>query len=188
MSESKPRDQAHRRQHPMSEEQIMNAPIEDHETISSPTLPASIALLLRDGAPTLSEAEIETIYGIATMLYRREQYAQAGDLFRLLVLCRPRDARSWLALGASHEAIGDDERAIALYEVGAVAPEGTSDRVRAQVYLARVLVRQRRALEAREWLDKIDEGLAEGELDPGLTPQLAAVRREVDRAAPQRAR
>src|SRR6185436_7408871 len=72
--------------------------------------------------------------------YARDDYSKAMDLFRLLVLAKPEDARGWFSLGAAHEASGDDERAAAMYEAARGAPEGERHRFEATAYLARLLL------------------------------------------------
>jgi tetratricopeptide (TPR) repeat protein len=110
------------------------------------------------------DAEIEAVYAIGHAYYVREDYVRAADVFRLLSLCRPEQARGWMALAACHEAANDEDRAEALYEAAVIAPEREADRARARVYLARMLARQRRFSEAREQLERVDLDLVDDEL------------------------
>jgi tetratricopeptide (TPR) repeat protein len=120
------------------------------------------------GSPPLSDHEVELLYGIGRLHYERDQHATAMDLFRVLVLCRPNDARGWFSLAACHEAVDDDERAIALYEVAAAAPQGDEDRLRARLFLARLLDRVGRSAEARERLADVETALDAIDADDGL--------------------
>src|SRR5947209_15943221 len=97
----------------------MNTTAPDAET---PPLPPIVSSFVRGAAPPLSREEVDGIYSVGVRLYARERYAEASDVFRLLVLYRPREARGWTALAACHEALGDDDRAIALYNLAALAP------------------------------------------------------------------
>lgn len=140
------------------------------------SLPPSIATYLRDGPPQLTAAEIDAIYGVGAMFYTRERYAEACDLFRLMVLLRPQESRGWLSLAACHEGMGDDERALALYEVAALAPYARPDQLRARLYLARLLVKLERDEEARDRVDELDRAIGEETLEPTFAAQLEAVR------------
>jgi len=119
-------------------------------TIDASALPPWIPEFVRNGAPVLQNAEADAIYAIGHAYYAREQFQRAADLFRLLVLCRANETRGWFSLAACHEAIGDDDRAIALYRIAIAAPIGKDDRLRAHVYLARMMVRLGRKDEARD--------------------------------------
>ncbi len=133
---------------------------DSREIVLSPMLDA----LVREGMPPLSDQEIDAVYGVGLQFYARERWVEASDLFRLLVLCRPGELRPWLGLAACHEALGDEERALALYRV-AVATGGVGQHV-ANAYLARLLSKLGQHDEAREILetlvvDESDEAAAE---------------------------
>ena len=83
---------------------------------------------LTGAAPALEPADIEAIYALAHALFKESRWSQAADLFQLLVLCRPQQARGWLGLGGCREALQQRERALIAYEAGLVAPEGAEAR------------------------------------------------------------
>lgn len=115
-------------------------------------LPKTLAAIVRDGPPPLTEADVDGIYAIGADLYTREHWSEAQDVFRLLVLVRPTYARGWIALAACHEAQDEDDRAISLYQVASCAAARVDARL-AQLYLARILAKSGRNDEAREILD-----------------------------------
>jgi tetratricopeptide (TPR) repeat protein len=117
-------------------------------------LPKTLAAIVRDGPPPLTPQELDGIYAVGADLYGRERWSEAEDVFRLLVLVRPTDARGWIALAACHEARGDDDRAVSLYQVASCAPSRVDARL-AQLYLARLLAKTGRHDEAREILELI---------------------------------
>lgn len=128
--------------------------ITPHE--GSSVLPPIVSAFLRQGAPPLSREEIDGIYTVGVRLYGRERFAEASDVFRLVILCRPRQARGWLALAACHEGLGDDDRAIALYKLATIAPSSNSNRRRARLYLARLYAKLGRHAEARDELESLE--------------------------------
>lgn len=143
----------------------------DAAPIDLAELSPQLASLVLAGPPPLTEQEIDAIYGVGLGYYGRERFSEAGDVFRLLVLLRPRQARVWLALAASHEAVCDDERAIALYRVAAATPAPTDVHKVVEAYLARLLAKVGRHDEARELVESIpvddedDEAMARLVLD-----------------------
>jgi tetratricopeptide (TPR) repeat protein len=119
--------------------------------------------------------EVEAVYAIGHAYYAREDFRRAADVFRLLVLTRPQEARGWTALGACHDAVDETEQAEALYEAALLAPLGDKDRDRARVFLARLLASQGRDDEARTHVEAL-EGL---ELADVLDAELGALHRRV---------
>jgi tetratricopeptide (TPR) repeat protein len=117
-------------------------------------LPETLAAIVRDGPPPLTASDLDHIYAVGADLYVRERWSEAQDVFRLLVLVHPSDARGWIALAACHEAQADDERAIALYQLASGASSREDSR-RARLYLARVLAKTGRHDEARQILEAI---------------------------------
>jgi tetratricopeptide (TPR) repeat protein len=89
----------------------------------------------RGEAPSLAAREVDAIYALAWAMFERGRYAEAADLFQLLTLCRPQEARAWLGLGASREASGDRVRAQVAYEAATIAPIGEGDRQAADTRL-----------------------------------------------------
>ena len=79
-------------------------------------------------APSLGRREIETIYALAFALFNEGRAAQSADLFQLLVLCAPQQARGWLGLGACRERLRQPELALIAYEGGLIAPDGDGAR------------------------------------------------------------
>ena len=115
-------------------------------------LPKTLAAIVRDGPPPLTQADVDGIYAIGADLYTREHWSEAQDVFRLLVLVRPTYARGWIALAACHEAQGEEDRAISLYQVASCATTRADARL-AQLYLARLFAKGGRHDEAREILE-----------------------------------
>ena len=117
---------------------------------------------LTTGRLPLDPSWVEAAYAVGHQFYSRDEHHKAIDLFRLLVLARPDEARGWFSLGAAHEASGDEERAERMYEVARGAPHGERHRREATAYLARLLVNRGEVEMARglvaELLAVIDEG------------------------------
>ncbi len=139
--------------------------------------PAPIGALLESWLqhpPALERREeAEAVYAIGHAYYARDDFRRAADVFRLLVLTRPQEARGWTALGACHDAVDEAEQAEALYEAALLAPLGDADRDRARVFLARLLTAQGRDDEARAHVEAL-EGL---ELADVLDAELASLHR-----------
>lgn len=130
---------------------------------------------LRDGPKLHGHDEVEAVYAIGHAYYAREDFRRAADVFRLMVLTRPQEARGWTALAACHDAVDDTEQAETLYEAALLAPIGDHDRDRARVFLARLLASQGRASEAREHLDAL-EGLDHADV---LEAEITSLRRSI---------
>jgi Flp pilus assembly protein TadD len=130
---------------------------------------------LRDAPALERHEEVEAVYAIGHTYYAREDFRRAADVFRLLVLTRPQEARGWTALGACHDAVDEVEQAEALYEAALLAPLGEVDRDRARVFLARLLASQGRLDEAQAHVDAL-EGL---ELVDVIGAELASIRRDL---------
>ena len=62
---------------------------------------------------------LEALYSAGHWLLTAERFADAAVVFRTMALAAPSDERCWLALGSCHEAIGQLEIAISLYEIAA---------------------------------------------------------------------
>jgi Flp pilus assembly protein TadD len=122
----------------------------------SAELPPIVSKFLSGDAPPLSREDVDGIYSAALRLYGRERWSEAGDVFRFLVLTQPEQARVWIGLAACHEALGDDDYAIALYEVACNATTPNPHRTRARLHLARLLVRLGRHDDARTELDALE--------------------------------
>ncbi len=66
-------------------------------------------------------ATLESLYGVGHWLVANERHADALDVFRTMLLVDGTDARAWLGLGACHEALGETEKAVALYGLASSA-------------------------------------------------------------------
>jgi hypothetical protein len=60
---------------------------------------------------------IEAMYATGHWLLFERRVKDAGEVFRLMVLNAPSDERSWLGLGATHEALGQHGIASELYRL-----------------------------------------------------------------------
>src|SRR5258708_35996501 len=85
--------------------------------------PSMLEEFLTTGRLPLDDSWVDAAYAVGHKFYSRDEYGKAIDLFRLLVLARPDDARGWFSLAAAHEASGDEVRAVMLYETARGAPE-----------------------------------------------------------------
>ncbi|GAC1557393.1 MAG: hypothetical protein NVS3B10_17310 [Polyangiales bacterium] len=133
-----------------------------------------VSSILDGDPPPLTQQEVDGIYAVGLGLYARERFLEASDVFRLLVLVRPSEARGWLALAASHEGLGDDERAVELYAIARSAPVCGANRRRASLQLARLCARLGRPAEARAELELVD---LEDDDDPSMVEELAGLQR-----------
>jgi len=71
---------------------------------------------------TTPQTSVEALYATGHWLLSAERFDDAAIVFRMMALAAPSDERSWLALGACHEGIGQQAIAASLYEIaGAVA-------------------------------------------------------------------
>jgi Flp pilus assembly protein TadD len=64
------------------------------------------------------ELAVESLYATGHWLLEQNRYSDAATVFRTMLLAAPTDERSWLALGACHEAIGQLNVAEKLYRSG----------------------------------------------------------------------
>jgi hypothetical protein len=88
---------------------------------------------------------IEALYATAHWLLSEERPADASCVLRAMALVAPTDERSWLALGACHEALGQPEVALQMYGTGRVLARPS---VRCDLARARVLRMEGRGHEA----------------------------------------
>ncbi len=149
------------------------------QTTHAQTDPTALGAILESWLRPTPEVDpnqqAEAVYAIGHAYYAREDFRRAADVFRLLVLTRPQEARGWTALAACHDAVDDVEHAEALYEAALLAPIGEHERDRARVFLARLLASQGRTAEAREHVEAI-EGL---ELADVLETEIRTLRRQL---------
>lgn len=130
--------------------------------LASEVLPRSFSAFLRGETRALTSMEADLVHAVGAAFHERGDLATAIDVFRLLVLGAPRDARSWASLAIVHEALEDFERAAELYGVASVAPNDEGWRVRAAVYRARALWWLARFDDAAEALATVDESDVDG--------------------------
>jgi hypothetical protein len=107
---------------------------------SGQTAPAAVTR-----APVDQVRGVEALYATAHWLLSEERPADASCLLRAMALVAPTDERSWLALGACHEALGQPEVALQMYGTGRVLARPS---VRCDLARARVLRREGRDHEA----------------------------------------
>jgi hypothetical protein len=100
-------------------------------------------------APTV----IEVLYAAGKGLLERGQTSESADVFRAMLVTAPSDERSWLGLGACHEALCQDAIALELYAMGTAA----SGSVRCQVARSRVLRALGREADAETALDRAED-------------------------------
>jgi tetratricopeptide (TPR) repeat protein len=115
---------------------------------------------------------IESLYATGYWLLEQSRYADAASVFRTMLVAAPTDERSWLALGACHEAAGQTAIAEKLYRSGV---EVASPPVRCAVAQARTLRALGRDEEADLAFDRA-EALA-SELDGEAGAVVANARR-----------
>lgn len=60
----------------------------------------------------------DTLYALGQWLIEEGRAADAVHVYRTMLMSAPQDERSWLGIGQSHERLGHDEPALALYELG----------------------------------------------------------------------
>jgi Flp pilus assembly protein TadD len=79
---------------------------------------------------------VEALYATAHWLLSEGRPADAACVLRAMALVAPTDDRSWLALGACHEALGQPEVALQMYGTGRVLAHAS---VRCDLARARIL-------------------------------------------------
>ena len=101
---------------------------------------------------------IDTLYATAHSLLHEERPKDAACVVRAMVLAAPTDERGWLALGLSHEALGQPDIALEMYATGRVmaAPSPRCELARARVL--RLLGRDDAAGEALDVASSLADG------------------------------
>lgn len=122
-------------------------------------------------APSIEPAEQRALFAAGHILYARDEYERAADVFRFIVLADPLDADAWWALGACHEQLGDFEAAALQYENAFRFGEARAD---VGLLWTRALIRAG-STDAKEALNEV----AELELDGVQSRQLSALRAEL---------
>jgi tetratricopeptide (TPR) repeat protein len=101
--------------------------------------------------PPPSPGAIEALYATGHWLYSQTRYSHAQSVFRALIHIAPEDERGWLALGACHEALDQQDIAMELYAAaGSVVPTAP----RCELARARIFRRRGLAREARESIEE----------------------------------
>jgi Flp pilus assembly protein TadD len=124
--------------------------------------------------PVDAKRGIEALYATGHWLLTQDRPADAACVFRAMALLAPQDERSWLALGACHEALGQSERALQMYGTGRVLARPS---VRCDIARSRLLRTKDRDHEADAVLEHASE-TAEG-LDDQVLIELVAAERKV---------
>ncbi len=97
---------------------------------------------------------VEALYATGHWLLSQARPADAACVFRAMALLAPKDERSWLALGACHETLGQPSRAIQMYGTGRVLARPA---VRCDLARARALRAANREEDARALLAQAKE-------------------------------
>ena len=79
---------------------------------------------------------LEALYATGHWLLSRERVHDAASVFRGMAVLAPDDERPWLALGACHEALKQEELALTMYSTGQLL---TRPAVRSRLARARTL-------------------------------------------------
>jgi Flp pilus assembly protein TadD len=116
---------------------------------------------------------VEALYATGHWLFSEQRAHDAASVFRALALVAPTDERSWLALGACHEALGQPELALEMYGTGRVIARPS---VRCSIAQARVYRAQGRDDDAEAALANAAE-LADSVEDESLVELVDAERR-----------
>jgi tetratricopeptide (TPR) repeat protein len=116
---------------------------------------------------------VEALYATGHWLLSQERPSDAATVFRAMALLAPEDERSWLALGASHEALGQSDVALEMYGTGHMLARPIS--VRCDLARARVLRGAQRTDEAEAALEQASRA-AELRQDESLIDLVAAER------------
>lgn len=120
---------------------------------------------VRGTLPAIDDGHAEALYAAGHAFYENDDYVRAADVFRLLAFARPHSGRSWLALAATHDAAGEEDRALALYGIATEALEATiEERALAFLHLARLEHLTGESERASEDLARFDELAQELEL------------------------
>lgn len=114
-----------------------------------------------DPANLVDVSQTETLYAAALWLLREERPSDAMHLFRLMLLCAPRDERGWLGLGTTHEHLGQESVALQIFATA----KGAADAPRCAIARARLLRKLGRDDEADAAFDEAEATASEGHDD-----------------------
>ncbi len=130
-------------------------------------------MIARTATPAPPRRAVEALYATGHWLYSQQRLAHALVVFRALIHLAPEDERGWLAVGACHEAHGQHDIALRLYDSArSVAPAAP----RCEIARSRIL--RARGLEdaARDAIEEAAR-IAEEMHDEDLQTLVAAERR-----------
>jgi len=91
---------------------------------------------------------VNALYATGTWLLDQDRARDAVFVFRAMLVGAPSDERGWIGLAATHEALGQPDVALELYDVGALAAKS-----------ARCLVGRARLLRAHDRNDEAAEAI-----------------------------
>lgn len=107
---------------------------------------------------------VEALYATGHWLLGVARYADAAEVFRAMTTFAPTDERSWLALGACHEAIGQSDIAVGLYQIGRSVAAPTVRCAVAHARALRILGREGEAEDIANAAADLADDLADPEL------------------------
>lgn len=112
----------------------------------------------------MSSQAIEALYATGHWLFSSTRHAEAAEVFRVMTMAKPDDERGWLALGACHEAIGQNEIASELYRIASVAAPPAVRCTIARGRVLRALEQDDDAIEAFDMAHELATSAGEVEL------------------------
>ncbi len=107
---------------------------------------------------------IELLYSTAHYLHERGRYADAADVFRLMLGFAPTDERTWLGLGECHERIDQLQIALELYSAGSVVAHPAGRCLLARGRLLKRLAQPAEATDTLEAAARLAEQIGDEEL------------------------
>ncbi|MET0593809.1 MAG: hypothetical protein ABW133_13990 [Polyangiaceae bacterium] len=125
-------------------------------------------------APTLRTklSAVEGLYAAGHRLLQASRPADAARIFRAMLACAPNDERGWLALGACHEGLSQNDIALELYGAGSALVPKSVECDLARARLLQLLGDDARAEQARERARTRAEALDNPELLQRVCRQL----------------
>jgi len=117
---------------------------------------------------------VEALYATGHWLLGLARYPDAAVVFRAMTVAAPTDERSWLALGACHEAIGQTDIATGLYEIGSHVAAPAVRCAVARARALRALGRESEATEVAQCASQLAQELGDVELCVLATRELRA--------------
>ena len=116
---------------------------------------SQISLERGSSSPDAARARAaDALYATGHWLLSRERVLDAASVFRALAVIAPEDERAWLALGACHESLKQQDLALTMYGTGQAL---TAPAVRSRLARARVLLALGRDDEAENIVNEAAE-------------------------------